>query len=96
MQQNISEKAVNSMPMSDSDKATLQVFLTDRDDVMRVAFLDGDGNIYIRAVSLNQALKDMLAVFKEKVKRAIEADKKAGKVRYHKQEEELKIKQTIH
>ncbi len=82
--------------MLDGDKATLELFLTDREDLMRIAFLDGDGSVYVRSVLLNQVLKDMLTVLKEKIKRSIEVDKQAGKIRYHEAEKESEIKQIIH
>lgn len=90
------KKGVNATSMLDSNKATLEVFLSDRDDLMQVAFLDADGRIYVRSLFLNQMLKDMLIVLKEKVKRAIEADKQAGNIRYYEVEEESEIEQTIH
>jgi hypothetical protein len=82
--------------MLDGNKATLELFLSDRDDLMRVAFLDADGKVYVRSVFLNQMLKDMLVVLKEKIKRSIEADKRAGKIRYSKAEEELEVRQMVH
>jgi hypothetical protein len=82
--------------MLDGKKTTLEMFMSDQDDLIRMAFLDQDGNVYIRSALLNQHLHDMLIILKDKMKRSIERAKEANQIRYIYDEEHEKFQAVIH